>query len=728
MPLRNSRPVKWRPKGVSDSIDGTNAFPGAMTALSNLIPSSTTPGAFVPRPAAVQLTTFPGFSAPAEINCIEQVGPILYGMIAETGGPFAGKDVPFSYNVLTSAFNPVTIPGGVASLPTTPPTSGDWTPPTAAIVASRVLFTHPGFAGATTGDFFGWLDISSFSDATVTGTTNSTTTVSALSANVIENGWQVGMLIAGAGILANTTIKAIDASALDLNTTGTFNGTNTITGIGSLTGVVVGSQVFVGGVFIGFVQSLPGGGASVVLDRQTPSGLTGGSGIGLNFTGGTSLTLSQAATAGAGGVALTVTGGTPAAPLWGAGNTNTNPLVAVPLAVAEFFGRAYFAVLAGVQFSDSGTPCQITFATQALEFQNGLPVTALAGLPLEQTLGGLLQALIAFQGDTTMQQITGDSAFANLQVNQIGIGIGTLAPNTICNTAMGMAFIAPDGLRILNFSGNISEPIGADGEGVCAPFLNAIAPSRMCAAYNQNVLRISVQNGALATQAHQEWWFDFKVKGWTGPHTSAAALIAAFQGSNNGFTVILQGVNAQIFSSRATPTINDTYVENGTALTWVYQTTLLPDNDEMVMNALTMATLSAAISRNETWTILAQDEHGNLLDEVTLTGPSEADTVWDAFLWGGAPWGGPGTFFFQQPLIWRHSLVFKQMTIAITGNSALGTIVSNLNMEFARLGYLTQYPSVQPQAVPPAAESVLLSDIGVILTGDDGVTILLSDP
>jgi hypothetical protein len=88
--------------------------------------------------------------------------------------------------------------------------------------------------------------------------------------------------------------------------------------------------------------------------------------------------LSQATTATAAGVALTVTSGTTAAPLYGAGNTNTNGLAALPKAVAQFNGRAYYAVANGLQFTDSLKPWQITNATQALTLGDDQAVTCMA--------------------------------------------------------------------------------------------------------------------------------------------------------------------------------------------------------------------------------------------------------------------------------------------------------------------------------------------------------------
>lgn len=51
---------------------------------------------------------------------------------------------------------------------------------------------------------------------TATGTTNSTTAVTGLSANVIAQGWVPGMLIAGTNLTAGTTIAAIAAGGLSL--------------------------------------------------------------------------------------------------------------------------------------------------------------------------------------------------------------------------------------------------------------------------------------------------------------------------------------------------------------------------------------------------------------------------------------------------------------------------------------------------------------------------------
>ncbi|HYM33408.1 MAG TPA: hypothetical protein VEU47_19065 [Candidatus Cybelea sp.] len=624
MALRNTRPAIFRPIGLSDAIDGTNAFPGAMQSLANLILASSTRGIWVPRPAAASVTSFAGFTTPGPIECLITVGRFAYGMIGTAD--FAGKSVPFCFDLQLSAFNAIS--GELSTnLPTTQATTGDWEPPTADIIDSRIIFTHPGFTGANK---IGWLDISGFTSTTVTGDTHSNTTLDTLSTNVLTAGWKPGMTISSSAgdIPAGTTIKSI-------------------------------------------------------------------------AVGGMSVVLSAAATGSNNGVTLTVSGGTQAAPLWGAGDTNLNNLVKRPVAVKNFNGRAYYAVPGnGAQFSDSGDPTNITNATQAITPKNGLDITAWGGLPVQQSTGGVLQALIGFQGDTEMQQITGDAAISApnagaLAINSLGVGVGTNAPNTIAQTTLGLMFVAPDGTRYVNFIGQVSDPIGANGQGVCAPFINAINPTRMAASFNQNVYRVSVQNGAATGQPIQEYCYDFALKVWHGPHSFPSALIAANQNaagvvSGHGFILAASGINGQLWSSAINPTVNDAYVENGAPLSWTFQTCLWPDNQEGAENSIVEMTHGLSIPANIQITVQPLDETGTPLDTVSIFGAASTGSVWGSFVWGAAPWDGfPGSF--KQYQIQLHNpIVFKQMSYRMTGNSLLGFAAGNVYPKIERLGYLLQ--------------------------------------
>lgn len=606
-----------RPFTLCDAIDGTNAPPGGMSQLQNLIPSPYTRNQFVARPAEVQANNFSSFIAPVDQSSVQLViGDLVWGMLPT--GRNSGHDEPYCYNLVTGTF--VTISNiTTANTPVSQTDVGDWTPPRMWQVNNgRIIITHPGynFGG---GYAIGWIDISSFSSNTVTGSTHSNTTIDTLSTDVLTGPeWQVGQHITGAGIPANTYITAIAANGL-------------------------------------------------------------------------SITISNAASATAAGVTLTVTGGTPSAPIYGAGQTSPVALVAQPVDVSQFFGRAYYCVLNGVAWSDIGFPTQVTNANQAVLLGDTTPTNALAPLPLtNQVTGGTTQALIVFKGAQQFYQITGDAASTSspLTISSVPSSVGTLSPNSICGTPLGMAFIAPDGLRILRFSGTLDEPIGAHGDGVNVPFLNVINPTRTCMAYNNNTLRVTCNSSEVPTEPFLEYWYDFNLKAWNGPHTFPAALISARRTINgNDFVVTAQGIGAGLWVSDAVPNANSTYTENGNPMNFVYQTILLPDNNSGAMNSVVESMLGIAQPANSSYNVLASDELNGTLSVISINGMSGSATIWGSFTWGTVPWGSANAIYQQIPLLWDQPLVFKQMRITIAGVAAADLVLGNLYLRYEVLGY-----------------------------------------
>src|SRR5207247_11259295 len=101
-------------------------------------------------------------------------------------------------------------------------------------------------------------------------------------------------------------------------------------------------------------------------------------------------------------------------------------------------------------------------------------------------------------------------------------------------TPAGLAFGSPQGVGILSTQMQIGAPIGIAGSGISLPFIYAEEPSRMCAAYNNDILRISVQNGIALETPFQEWWYDFDRQIWTGPHTFPESYIKGYTNPNGG--------------------------------------------------------------------------------------------------------------------------------------------------------------------------------------------------
>jgi len=156
MAIRNGQPVRFTPKGICDAFDATDAFAGACQLLSNLIFDQGNPEVVISRPGVgTALTTFGSFTSPTFVSVHVALGTVVYGMVSTARNP--GHDEPFAYDTASNTF--ITISGVTAgNTPTSPTTSGPWTPPTMAVVSTKILVTHPGFSGTGT-NFFGVIDI-----------------------------------------------------------------------------------------------------------------------------------------------------------------------------------------------------------------------------------------------------------------------------------------------------------------------------------------------------------------------------------------------------------------------------------------------------------------------------------------------------------------------------------------------------------------------------------------
>lgn len=380
----------------------------------------------------------------------------------------------------------------------------------------------------------------------------------------------------------------------------------------------------------------------------------------------------------------------PAAPDYDAGNVATQPLTAVPVSVAQFYNRAYFAVGNALIFSDILNALTVTGSDQVLTLGDDVEITALGGLPLNNQLGGIIQALIAFKGVSVMYQVTGDKASSDLALNALNIATGTFAQNSVTPTPKGLAFMSPEGLRVIDFQANVSDPIGTAGDGVTVPFIYTVVPSRICASYNANVVRISSQNGFAPGTPDQEYWFDMVRNIWTGPHSFPASLIGPY---SDTFIKTAIGVDAKLFQSDPVQTAVSTYVENGDQMEFLWQTTLLPDTRQMEMNSVVLTTINMALAPEEPFTVTAVDQNGSEIDSVEVMATGAA-TYWGAFTWGVDLWQGAQNALSPRLVPWTEPIVFEKLSIAINGNCAAGLKIGNLYMRYKVLKYIQ--PLVYP--------------------------------
>jgi len=556
MTVRNAVPVSWFPKSLSNCVDSTPVFPGAMLTLQNLIPDVSTKDVWQCRPAAQQLVDFSltggqfsnafssafalGLTGPgAFISCLKVVGNRAYGMIASTS-VYPGKDVPFSYNLVNGMFDPIT--GETANnLPISPNTSGAWTPPTADVIGTKLIITHPGFN--TLNGYFGILDISD-----------------------------------------------------------------------------------------------------------------------------------------------------PTAPVWSSGNTATTALAAVPVAVKQFNQRAWYLVnpstgQPGAYFSDVLDPLTITDPTHILTFDDNVPLTALGALPLSNQLGGVIQALIVFKGTSNMYQVTGDAALTNspLTRNALNIATGTLAPNSICSTPKGLMFMAPDGMRLIDFNAVVSDPIGIEGMGMTMPFQFSVVPSRVAAACNLSVVRISTQDGSDPGNPFEEYWYDMGRSRWSGPHTFPASLIQPY---TNTFIMAPHGVISKLFQSDAVQSATSTFVENGVQMSFVFTTSLLPNTGRIAENYISEATVDMALVSGVSYPINVLDPQFTVLDSTSVISALASGAVWGSFTWGSATWGSAASHMAPRKVNFTKPIVTDQMYFQVNGACAQAIKIGKLYFRYSPLGYL----------------------------------------
>ena len=156
MAQRRDYPIKFTPRGLTDAWDATEVFPGACRSLQNLIFDQSNPEQVICRPGVgAPVTSFSTFNAPTFISVHICLNNIIFGMVSSSRNP--GYDEPFAYNLTTGVFETITgVTGG--NVPQSLSTSGDWTPPTMAIVGIKIIITHAGFSGIGS-NFFGVIDI-----------------------------------------------------------------------------------------------------------------------------------------------------------------------------------------------------------------------------------------------------------------------------------------------------------------------------------------------------------------------------------------------------------------------------------------------------------------------------------------------------------------------------------------------------------------------------------------
>lgn len=392
-------------------------------------------------------------------------------------------------------------------------------------------------------------------------------------------------------------------------------------------------------------------------------------------------------------------------PAWSTTNlTGAIQFTVVPTWVQNFGGRAYYihnASQPAVIFSDILVPTNATNGNQVLTFNDNQALTAMGPLQFNNQLGGQIQSLMVFKGVSNIYQITGDASLNNLSVNTLNVATGTLAPNSITATPKGLAFMAPDGYRIISFQGVVSDPLGQSGQGITLPFINAVVPSRCSSSCNGVLFRASTQNGTKAGTPTEEYWYEFGASRWSGPHlfpiSSGQMTVPSLSAEySNTFICAYAGMPGTLWRSDYYQTTSSTFVENGFQMQWVYQTPNLPAAEQMGNIAMTESTLMCAFGVGTTsFGVSALAPSDAVIATTALTSQSSA-TIWGAFQWGGAVWGSSLVTLADHQIAWPIPLVSTRISFQVNGNCAQNVKLGTLRTRYQPLSqFLTPAAGVQ---------------------------------
>lgn len=354
-------------------------------------------------------------------------------------------------------------------------------------------------------------------------------------------------------------------------------------------------------------------------------------------------------------------------------------LGAIPSWVVQFNQRAYYGVNAAqpsMPASDVLNPNNITNAGQSLTFGDTLPLVTAYPLGLSNQLGGIIQSLMVFKGVTNIYQVTGDFT-GGWSINSLNVATGTNNPRSVCSTPLGLAFIAPDGLRIIDQNGTVSDPIGIGGRGINVPLTIVNTPVNDTLVFvtgcDSTTIRVSCYSvQGVALQA--EFWYNIPRKVWSGPHTPfIASQYVLWQGTFLGVSWFsLVGFSGSLYLTNTNPSTLSTFSELGSPLQFTQLSAMLEDSGSMAQSELSEMQLVSGSGASKTLTVTIQDSNGTTINTANPLVVNASGST-------------PGLYPYR--VDFPAISVFNRMAVKVTGASSAGLKLGDIWMRVKTLGY-----------------------------------------
>lgn len=374
--------------------------------------------------------------------------------------------------------------------------------------------------------------------------------------------------------------------------------------------------------------------------------------------------------------------------------TATNALPTRPTWVSQYQDRAWFACGTAAVFTDTLTlPPTVSNATQTLNANEGEQILGFHALSVYQTTGGILQALLSF-GNVSVYQITGNySAVAannTLVKNQVSDAVSAVSMRTVDACPNGVAFMATDGVRIINQQGLLKYISEKSVDDLIQPFMNCTLLNRPAAVgnYQNGIYRVSLTTTFRGQVITGDFWYDYTRQHWNGPHSFTPNAAAGYNAKNYVSNLTFPGI---IFVCELVPSATSAYLDNGNVpYNFDLITADFPLNAGMAEQAMVESTVELAQTTTTPIivNVLAFDEQDNLLDQLSVTTSGQGPLWGGGTLWGTHLWKAASRNSKPYPLHWNRPLEFNKIYFEFQGLVVAGIGIKNQFYRFQELGYL----------------------------------------
>jgi hypothetical protein len=283
--------------------------------------------------------------------------------------------------------------------------------------------------------------------------------------------------------------------------------------------------------------------------------------------------------------------------------------------------------------------------------------------------------------DSVISLITGDAVTGDLAQNIISSSVGCSAGRTVSATPKGLMFMANDGIRTIGHDGRLGDPY----PDLKIPFIYALTPSRSSACYNNNIYRITIQNGHADGSPFEEYWFNMRQNGWTGPHSFTQDMSTPY---SNTFISFRNTVTPALFTSDAIQSGASIFVENGSAMDFKILTSPLPDTGTLYENSAILSVIDMQVPQSaQSYTFVASDVASGVLSTAIIAF-SSSGAIWNGFTWGVGTWTSTVYGLERYNIPWTTPLVFSRMVWQVTGASIGGLKIGKLAIGYQPLKYV----------------------------------------